>query len=245
MDIYILKKKKESIAIADFRTLSYVDFDKVPNSKYILSSLITPEEERCISYSFLLGLDKWIGYQIQDRHYPKRFIVSSIVFLFLYLFCSLTVHDPIPIIDEIAIGLVGAFITWHILSSHDIEAKDTKEKKNLLHESVMKAEFSYSSFMSDIEEYYQKIEEIGFKELLSMIADNTLPEYGFEYQLGFGQALDSYLGFSKKLEKRYVEEIKKNRISGKRLKKHLLADYVTGNLDLYFLAFYIGYSKNK
>jgi len=245
MDIFCIRKKNEIVSLADFQNLISKDVEEAPVSRYILSSLITPDEERILSFKLIKAIDKRIDYWIQERRYLRRLIISSIVFLLLYFLCSLTIRDPLPLIDELLVGFAGAIIAWRFISKRDLEAIDAKRQKDIWHKSIIDAELSYSSAMEEIESYCQNLEDIGFKELIERIADGTLDRYRGERLDGLKSALDSVLCFSKKLEKRYIAQIYSKKIAGYKLKKHLLQDYTLGNLDLYFLAFYLGYSKEE
>ncbi len=59
------------------------------------------------------GLREWL----LDRGFIPRVALCSGVFLVLYLFFSIVVRDPVPVLDEFSIGAIGTVVAWKMLSS--------------------------------------------------------------------------------------------------------------------------------
>lgn len=245
MDIYCIRRKSRIMAIGDFSSVTDLSLDKFPPSRYILSSMITLDEENEIAKRVQKGIDKRIDYWIQEKRYVKRLIICALVFLIVYFLCSLVIRDPLPLVDEIIVSLAFSVLAWIMISKRDLQAKEARSLKERWKDNILASELTYTSFIDDIEEYFRKIEDISFKELPYMLLDDSLPLYDGEIDAGFISALDSYLDNSKKLEKRYIMQLNGGKSNPRKIAKSLLQDYSTGNLDLYFLAFYIGYSRKR
>lgn len=243
MDIFCLRRERGILALADFKTIIESGPEEVSTSRYIISTTISPQEEDEIADKIIPALDKRINYWIQDKHYIVRLFISALVFILLYFFCSLVIKDPLPLIDELLISLTGSAISWFIVAKRDIEAKIAKNARREWHSSIENAELLYSSEIGEIEEYLAVIDRINFKDLIGRIVDNDIPEYNGTYSKPLRAALDSYLHYSKKLERRYISELDCGEYNGQKLIKNLLQDYSTGNLDLYLLAFAMGFRQ--
>jgi hypothetical protein len=62
------------------------------------------------------GLKEWL----LDRGFIPRVAFGTLAFVVLYLFFSIVVRDPVPVLDEFSIGAIGAFIAWKWLSSRSL-----------------------------------------------------------------------------------------------------------------------------
>ena len=243
MNIYCIRREKDILAVADFKSEFEVGIEDVPSSHYVLSSMITPEEERVISERIIDGLEKRIDYWIQDKHYFGRLFASAGVFLILYFFCSLVIRDPLPLIDELLISITGSIATWYLIARHDKKALLVKKAKEEWKRSVLDADFEYSSYMEDAEEYYHMLESLGFKTIIPMIADGSVPPFQGDVVEPFKKALESYVEYSLPLERKYIKELRENKFKKDKMEKSLLQDYSLGNVDVFLLAFVLSISK--
>ena len=240
MNIYCIRHKDDFLAVADFdKALNSGEFDLSP-SNYILSGMITEDEEETINREIVDGLYRRLDRWIQEKRYLPRLVLSSLVFLLCYLFCSLVVRDPIALIDELIISSAASVFAWIIISRKDLKAKCVLDAKEKWQKNIDDADFVYKSYIGELEFYFDEISSIGFKDLIKRIANRDLPPFDSECNLAFKQSLESYLNSSKKLESNYIKEIRRGKTKERRLEKHLLSDYFSGNLDIYLLAFCLG-----
>lgn len=156
---------------------------------------------------------------------------------------SLAIRDPLPLIDEVLIASVGAFITWILIAKHDSNARFAIRTRKEWRDSVIAAELEYSNTMEFVDEYMANLESIGFKDLIQLIATGKLPSYDDEIVDGLDKAIESILFYTKKLEAKYLKQLNKGDYDISKMERNLLQDYTLGNLDVYFLAFIIGYCK--
>ena len=245
MKIFCIRRNEGIMPIVDFKSIFEGGNLSVPSSSYVLASMMTRDEEKDVSASVISGLEKRVNYYIQDKHYLWRLFASAGVFLILYLFMSLAIRDPLPMLDEILIASVGAFITWILIAKHDTNARFAIKTKNEWRDSVIAADLEYSNTMEFVDEYMAKLETIGFKDLIKMLADGDVPLYEDEMVDGLDKALDSLLYYTKKLEAKYIKQLNKGNFDPVKMKKSLMQDYTLGNLDVYLLAFILGYSRKS
>lgn len=245
MRIFCIRRNEGILPLVDFKSIFEGGDLAVPSSRYVLSSSISRDEEKAVSEEVISGLVKRVDYYIQDKHYLWRLFASAGVFLLLYLFMSLAIRDPLPMLDELLIATVGAIICWILIAKHDVNARFAVATKREWQESVLNADFEYSSEMGFVDEYMQKLEGYSYKEIVKMIASSSIPSYSDEKPSGLMEDLDSYLFYTKKLESKYIKQLSKGGYDERKMEKHLLQDYTLGNLDVYLLAFIIGFGRKS
>ena len=70
---------------------------------------------RAMQNDAYLKLLRWL----QEKRYIPRLLCSAVVFIVLYLFLSIAIPDPVPIIDEILLSFLGAVFVWIMLCRHN------------------------------------------------------------------------------------------------------------------------------
>lgn len=83
------------------------------------AGMLSHEEDVEAEESLRLALLRQLSYYVQDHFYIPRLLISALVFLLGYLFCSLVIRDPVPMIDEIFIGGLLFVLSWVLLSRHE------------------------------------------------------------------------------------------------------------------------------
>lgn len=93
------------------------------------------------------GVKEWVS---ELRFIPK-FLISSAVFLFTYLFLSLVVRDPVPVFDEIVLGLAASVAVYLVLGRKDMRSDLVLKKRVALRSVVDRIMFTESDFIRDME----------------------------------------------------------------------------------------------
>ena len=89
---------------------------------------------------------------VAEKRFIPRFMISAGVFLISYLFLSFVVRDPLPLVDEILIGVGVAFVSYVLLSRRDQRSNLALKKRVDLRSSVDRIVFSEGRFIKQVEE---------------------------------------------------------------------------------------------
>ncbi|MBI9108225.1 MAG: hypothetical protein JEZ04_15855 [Spirochaetales bacterium] len=110
-----------------------------------------------------------------ERKFIPRFLISTGFFLFLYIFMSMVIRDPIPMVDELLIGLAGGILLYIFLSKRDSDSKPATEMKVRLRTKVDEIVFNEDSFVIEAELYLKHCEDNSDMEqlLLNMMKDKN------------------------------------------------------------------------
>lgn len=107
---------------------------------------------------------------MEDRFIP-RFLISSAVFLFIYLFLSIVVRDPLPLIDEIAIG-IGSSVLCYILLGKKFKKSTAASKLRVYYrEMVDKIAFTESHFIIAVESVLKHIAGKNGKDMIESVKE--------------------------------------------------------------------------
>ncbi|RKX80036.1 MAG: hypothetical protein DRP87_00945 [Spirochaetes bacterium] len=94
------------------------------------------------------SVKRWVA---EIRFIPK-FLISSATFLISYLLLSLTVRDPMPMLDEIAISLGAAVFIYIYIGKRDKRSNISVKKRMELRNKVDSIVFFDSNFVKKVEE---------------------------------------------------------------------------------------------
>lgn len=110
-----------------------------------------------------------------EKKFLPRFLISILVFLLVYFILSVVIKDPIPMIDEIIGGSVGAILTYLFLVKRDSDSRISTEMKVRLRTRVDEIVFNEDDFTRDVEQYLQHCEtSADMKQLLmNMMEDES------------------------------------------------------------------------
>ena len=89
----------------------------------------------------------WIG----ELRFIPRFLLSTAVFLVVYFIASYFIRDPLPILDEIVLGLVGAVITYVWLGKRYGASSEAARRRGELRGAVDRIAFTESKFLVRVE----------------------------------------------------------------------------------------------
>lgn len=89
---------------------------------------------------------------VADARFIPRFLLSSGVFLVSYLFLSIVVRDPLPILDEIAISFGLSIAAYVLLGRKDMQSEGALKRRIALRTSVDAIVFTENEFVKRIED---------------------------------------------------------------------------------------------
>ncbi len=206
---------------------------------YSLSSSVSAVEEANARRILLERIDRELSIYMQNRSYVRRFLISSLVFLAVYFFCSFVIRDPLPIADELIAGLAAAVFSWMIMKKRDYRSIIVSNERGQYCKALEEAEFSYESGVRDIEEYLDSLLSFGLGPLAALAANDEVPEFMYDLPDGFAEALEWHVRHDDKLVLRYADEISGHSKKPSSIQKSIIRDASTGLLDVPLLALYL------
>ncbi len=145
---------------------------------------------------------------ILDVKFIPRFLVSAGVFLFVYLFASFVIRDPLPMIDETIASFIGAGIVYYALARRNQSSQKAASKRLKLRICVDRIVFNESSFVKRFEDILHENETSDIEEQIKAAfssEDNSLSESEKEEAAALLRYLDRI--FSGKVYKKHENRI--------------------------------------
>src|SRR5690554_7341348 len=96
------------------------------------SGMLNSQQKDQATYSLFSQIDFAVDRWIQDKRYVPRLLISALVFMLSYLFFSLVVRDPIPMIDELLISSALTIFLWVTLSRRDTRSVLAQQNRQRL-----------------------------------------------------------------------------------------------------------------
>ncbi len=98
---------------------------------------------------------------INERRFIPRFLFASMIFLVVFLFMSLVVHTPIPLLDELlASGAAGA--TAFVMAGRFFEKTGVAvQRRDALHAQVDNVLFNESDYVHKLENAFHHLDRTG------------------------------------------------------------------------------------
>ena len=112
-------------------------------------------------------VNAWIA---EARFIPK-FLISSGIFIATYFLLAFVVRDPLPVIDELAIGLGVSIGAFFLLGRRDRRSDTSLKKRVSLRSAVDKIIFQEDPFVKEVEEALQQSEKKSRDDVLENILD--------------------------------------------------------------------------
>jgi hypothetical protein len=113
---------------------------------------------------------------------------------------SFVVKDPLPVIDEIAIGLAAAVAVFFLQSRRDISSKAATKKRLDLRVIVDRITFRESDFVKQVEAALHRNETGSIEDVVKQIVEPARQELGEDVReeaAQFIRALESRFDFKK------------------------------------------------
>jgi hypothetical protein len=186
------------------------------------------------------------GWVSEIRFLPK-FLMASGLFLLAYLFLSLVVRDPLPMLDEIAISLGLSIGLYIMLGKRDQHSNLALKKRVDLRTRVDRIVFRESTFVREVEEALQRNESGSSEEVIEYMLsppERSLTEEEKEDAHQIAQYLRKRFN-SRELKKqeKLVSRIIREKEPEKKVKiQSMLAE--TKNIDLSLFAVYTRIKRN-
>lgn len=110
---------------------------------------------------------------INERRFIPRFLLAAGAFVLIYLFLSLIIRDPIPLVDEFLIaGGVGIFV-FIVVGRRFEQSKTAGDRRVTLRAKVDNAVFSEDPFVHDLETIFHDLEQLP-KETIEVADERTI-----------------------------------------------------------------------
>ncbi len=235
-----LKLKSESFLLSPLRGVE--DISLLEDITILSSSShLSNEEREGVDDKLLHDARLMVSRYIQDKHYLPRLFISAAVFLLFYLFFSLVIRDPLPMVDEILLSLVFSLLVWIFLSRKDtntaLSSKLMLDLKDIIYNAPVEASdevFEVESYLFDMYNRYS-IPELA--DILSFChKDPLFPLYGKNLSQEMKELFSLYLKEEKVLAS-YLKMVKKNSRRSESLSARLVRSATLEALDLPLLAF--------
>jgi hypothetical protein len=121
-----------------------------------------------------VGVRKWID----DARFVPKFLLAAAAFVFTYLFFSIVVRDPLPVIDEVVLGVAAAVITFVILGRRYLASRPAAKKRLDLRLVVDRVAFRESPFVKQVESALAGLETEPVAEVVRRIVAPVQQELG-------------------------------------------------------------------
>ena len=238
----ILKLKSGTLLLSPLRGVE--DISSLEDISILSSSSHLSEEERNIVEDKLLHDARlMVSRYIQDKHYLPRLFISAAVFLIVYLFCSLVIRDPIPMLDEILLSLVFSLLVWIFLSRKDTRTALSSKLMLDLKDLIYNAPVEVSDEVFEVESYlFDMYNRYTIPELADILShcrkDPEYPLYGKNLGTETKRLFTLYLKEEKVLAS-YLKMVKHNSKRSESLSARLVRSATLEALDLPMLALLI------
>jgi len=170
---------------------------------------------------------------VSDQKFIPNFILSSAVFLVIYLFTSFIIRDPVPMIDELALSFGGGIAVFFILAKRGLNSDKSAKKRLSLRLAMDKIIFEEDEFVKEVEEilhYHESTDTISIINSLLSTDDNSFINSDMEDMKQLTYYLDHY--FSGKKYRKKIENLNDQ-------EKNKLTKWVDDNkIDLSLFAMY-------
>jgi hypothetical protein len=101
-----------------------------------------------------------------ELRFLPRFLISAGVFLVAYFFASFVIRDPLPVIDELIIGLAASVLTYFLIGKRFLSSRTAEEKRGDLYTIIDGIAFTESAFVTKAEELLAAFDANESAELL-------------------------------------------------------------------------------
>lgn len=100
---------------------------------------------------------------INERRFIPRFLLSAAAFLISFLFLTIVIRDPLPIVDETVVAIVAAVVVFVAVGRRFEQSKVAGQRRVMMRSRVDGVVFSEDEFVTRLEELLHRCEEIDYK----------------------------------------------------------------------------------
>jgi hypothetical protein len=183
-----------------------------------------------------LGVRHWVA----DQRFVPRFLISSAAFVAAYLFFSIVVRDPVPVIDEIVLGVAAAVGTFLFIGRRDLASSQAAKKRLDLRQLVDRITFRESRFVKTVEEALHSAEGESVEQVVRRIVE-PLGQVSEAIPEAEGSAQGEAAQFVRLLEQRFnFRKLERGEPGFRRLARRRAGSSLppTGKVDLPLYAVY-------
>lgn len=120
------------------------------------------------------GVKSWMN----DVRFIPKFLLAAGAFVVTYFFMSYVVRDPLPVIDEIALGLAAGVLAFLLLGRRDLASKKAMKKRVDLRVLVDRVVFRESDFVGRVEAELHRHEGRSAEEVTRAVVEPVQQELG-------------------------------------------------------------------
>jgi len=124
------------------------------------------------------GVRRWLA----DARFIPKFLIAALLFVVTYFFFSFVVRDPLPVIDEVVLGVAAAVAYFILQGRRDLASKRAVKKRLDLRQLVDRVMFRESDFIKQVEAALHGIETESGEELVRRITEPARQELGEPYR---------------------------------------------------------------
>lgn len=132
-------------------------------SSFVCSSPPLEDMDDCVRIIYA-DIDSYITAWIADSRYIFRLLVSAGVFLAVYFVMSIALRDPLPLLDEMLLGILAALLAWRALARRDEKSQNISHTRLRLKKQI-EARAETSDAVALLETFLEKAEA---SDLLSL-----------------------------------------------------------------------------
>lgn len=247
--VFFLRRRRDPLTLSDFDRAKGEGLNEVKEIEIFNSGLLTIDEKDDLNRKLKSDARYQIQRFSQDSHYFFRLIVSAAVFLLIYLFMSLVIRDPLPMIDELLFSSAGAIICWVFLSKMSAQSSLAEKYKLELYKMIEEAKEEDVSFINVFEEYIFDLESefdiLTVADILAKVEEDVLPKLMIKDEdktpdfFHFIELLKYYANKKDSGIRTYTKAIMENNKADETLSARIVRSSSADGLDVYFLALYV------
>lgn len=239
---YLIRFKRFNLKLSSLSFKKGEDVDSITSFETKSAGLLSINEDEEMDDWMLSEIKEQVKLFIQDKYYGLRLVLAAVTFLAIYLFCSLVIRDPVPMIDEFLLGILGAIAIWIFLEHKEGDGA-VAHKLNLdLKELYGQREYSQSEAVEEVEAYIYDLESeydpLSLATLLANGGKEALPKLELTDKADrkeIKELLALYLDSNHVLSVLFKKVIKSNKRINKPLSALIYSAHQSGN-DVYILA---------
>lgn len=185
------------------------------------------------------SVNEWIA----EKRFLPKFLVAAAMFLAGYLFFSLVIRDPLPVLDEIALAIAGGVGIFFLMGRKDKKSDPAMKKRIALRTKADRIVFESSRFVRKMEEI---LLETGDDEKDSLLNEMISPPPGSDLLPEEEEEADQFIRYlqshlksiDSKKHIKVLEKFTAGDAAGKRKKIDQFASWIKnkkGDLSLHLL----------
>lgn len=175
---------------------------------------------------------------VQEKRYIPRLFISASIFLAIYLFLTLVIRDPLPMLDEIIIAMACSIASWVLMLRRGQGSALMLSYRRLCAEAVDGLEEEYDEALCQVEAWIEAEAGKGQAALADSLAglgDAVPPALGLPGYIK--EAFEDYLSDQGKSYRSYLKLLERSKDPDARLSGILLQASISDGLDLALLSF--------